>query len=404
MKKYFTAGDQNLKNRGDCFVKLQTDVNDKNKVILNSKVSSFFGKSIKKLAYNILEFYGISDAKLIINDRGALEYVLAARIEAAIKRTYNKTKDYLLPFNPDNNYPIEKDKNRRTRLYIPGNIPKYMINAGIHKPDTIILDLEDSVPMDKKFEARILVRNTLRTNDFLGVERTVRINQLPAGLDDLEAVIPHNVHTILIPKCQKPEDIKKIEKKISSVEGKFKSEPVYLLPIIEDSLGLMNAFKIAQASDNIVAMALGLEDYTASLGIQRTKGGKETEFAKNMLVNAVRAAEVQPLNSVFSDVSDPEGLKTFVQNSQKMGFVGIGCIHPRQIKVVYSEFLPEKSEIEYAKRVVKAFEKAEERGQVTVALDSKMIDPPVVKRAFRIIEMALESGQLDKNWREQDEK
>ena len=398
MSQLFCAGDDNPKNRSDCFVELSKNA-DQNQILIESKVKTFFGDSIQKLAEKMLEFYEIEDAKLTIHDRGALEYVLAARLEAVIKKAYEIDKEYLPEFNQDNHYSIKKEKKRRTRLYLPGNTPKFMINAGIHEPDAIILDLEDSVAPDKKMDARFLVRNALRVNDLLGTEKTVRINQLPAGLKDLDYIVPHNVHTILIPKCQTPEEIKKIEERINEIEGKYRNDSIYLLPIIEDPKGLMNAYEIAQASENVVAMAIGLEDYTASLGVKRTKEGRETEFAKNYLVNAAKAAGIQPLDSVFSDVSDQEGLRKFVNQAQDMGFVGMGCIHPRQVKVIHEEFAPEKDEIKYAQRVVLAYEEAQEKGLSAVALDSKMIDLPVVKRAFHIIDLALDNRQIDENWR-----
>lgn len=398
MSQLFCAGDDNPKNRSGCFVELSKNA-DQNQIIIESKVKTFFGDSIQKLAEKMLDFYEIEDAKLTIHDRGALEYVLAARLEAVIKKAYEIDKEYLPEFNQDNHYSIKKEKKRRTRLYLPGNTPKFMINAGIHEPDAIILDLEDSVAPDKKMDARFLVRNALRVNDFLGTEKTVRINQLPVGLKDLNYIVPHNVHTILIPKCQTPEEIKEIEGRIKEIEGKYRNDSIYLLPIIEDPKGLMNAYEIAQASENVVAMAIGLEDYTASLGVKRTKEGRETEFAKNYLVNAAKAAGIQPLDSVFSDVSDQEGLRKFVNQAQDMGFVGMGCIHPRQVKVIHEEFAPEKDEIEYAQRVVLAYEEAQEKGLSAVALDSKMIDPPVVKRAFHIIDLALDNRQIDENWR-----
>ncbi|HMA62750.1 MAG TPA: aldolase/citrate lyase family protein [bacterium] len=398
MSQLFNAGDDNPKNRGDCFVELSKNA-DKNRIKIESKVKTFFGDSIDRLAVKMLDFYGIEDAKLTIHDRGALEYVLAARIETVIKKAYQIDKGYLPEFNQDNHYAIEKEKKRRTRLYLPGNTPKFMINAGIHEPDAIILDLEDSVAPDKKMDARILVRNALRANDFLGTEKTVRINQLPAGLEDLDYIVPHHVHTILIPKCQTPQEIKEIENRISKIDGEYRNDPIYLLPIIEDPKGLMNAYEIAKASENVVALAIGLEDYTASLGVKRTKEGKETEFAKNFLVNAAKAAGIQPLDSVFSDVSDQEGLRKFVNQAKDMGFVGMGCIHPRQVKVIHEEFAPEEEEIKYAQRVVLAYEEAEKKGLSAVALDSKMIDPPVVKRAFHIIDLALDNRQIDENWR-----
>ena len=176
---------------------------------------------------------------------------------------------------------------------------------------------------------------------------------------------------------------------------------MWLMPIIESSLGVMNAYLIASAADNIVAMAIGLEDYTADLGTRRTTEGSESFFARSMVVNAARAAGIQPIDSVFSDIDDMEALARYVRESKALGFSGIGCIHPRQVPVVNENFLPDEGETEKAKRFVLAYEKAEKEGSGVVALDSKMIDPPVVKRALKTIERAIHAGKLQENWRDE---
>ena len=135
-------------------------------------------------------------------------------------------------------------------------------------------------------------------------------------------------------------------------------------------------------------MAIGLEDYTADLGVKRSPRGDESFYARTRLVNACKAAGIQPIDSVYSDVADMEGLKDNVKRSRALGFEGMGCIHPRQVPVIKEAFVPGAEEIEIAKRIVEAFEEAEARGSGVVALGSKMIDPPVVKRAQRILELA----------------
>jgi citrate lyase subunit beta/citryl-CoA lyase len=276
-----------------------------------------------------------------------------------------------------------------------------MINAGIHRPDGIILDLEDAVAPDKKDEARYLVRNALRGIDFYGAERMVRINQGERGLDDLEWVIPHHVNLILLPKCEKPEQITDINKRIAAIQKKSKQNyPVWIMPIIESALGVINAYTIASAADNIVAIAIGLEDYTADIGTRRTKEGTESFLARSMVVNAARAAGIQPIDSVFSDVGDMEGLKQNVLMSKAMGFDGMGCIHPRQIRVIHEYFAPSQEETEKAKKIVAAFHRATEQGLGVVSLGTKMIDPPVVKRALNTINLAIKMGKLNENWRE----
>ncbi|OFX81597.1 MAG: hypothetical protein A2X12_00060 [Bacteroidetes bacterium GWE2_29_8] len=282
---------------------------------------------------------------------------------------------------------------------MPGNSPNLMINAGLHKPDGIILDLEDSVAPSKKAEARFLVRNALRNVDFYGCERMVRINQIPQGLEDIKYVVPHNVNLILVPKCESVDQIVELEKEIEKVKKQSGvKNNVWLMPIIESALGVINAYQIAKSSKNIVALAIGLEDYTADLGTKRTEEASESFFARTQIVNACRAADIQPIDSVFSDVGDMDALRESVLNSKSLGFDGMGCIHPRQISVIQESFAPDKSDIDKAKKIVLAFNEAKAKGLGVVSIGSKMIDPPVVKRALRAIEIAIKLDLLSENW------
>jgi citrate lyase subunit beta/citryl-CoA lyase len=394
-----TAGNRGENVRSDCFVSLTTPQDKKNSIELKSKVKALYGESITALCKDMLAFFGVENARLEIEDSGALPFTLAARIEAVINKVRKSDKEYLLPVLPQNAYSTSRDTDRVSRLYLPGNNPKLMINAGIYGCHGVILDLEDSVAPDRKSEARYLVRNALRTVDFYGAERMVRINPLPAGLEDLCFVVPHPVNLILIPKCESADQVVQTDAKISEILGR-KNDSIHLMPIIENAAGVMNAYAIARASENVAAMAIGLEDYTADIGTQRSAEGKESFFARSMVVNAARAAGIQPIDSVFSDIDDMEALARYVRESKALGFSGIGCIHPRQVPVVNVNFLPDEAETEKAKRFVLAYEKAEKEGSGVVALDSKMIDPPVVKRALRTIERAIHAGKLPENWRE----
>lgn len=397
------AGNKGDKIRSDCWVSLK--VGDGIKGInfkLESKVKVLYGDSIMELVFSMMEFFGIKDIEIEMIDTGALPFVIMARVEAALKRLgLDNGKKYL----PDWEYEFEKsqrDRFRRSRLYLPGDQPKFFLNAAIHKPDGLILDLEDSVAPPSKDSARILVRNALRAIDFKGAERMVRINQLPLGYEDLEEIIPHKVDLILIPKVEYPEQIKEIDKKVDELlkEHPDTFDPFYM-PIIESAAGVINAYEIARASKRNVALAIGLEDYTADIGTQRTNEGRESFFARSMLVNAAKAAGIQAIDTVFSDVNDMEGLRASVLEAKSLGFDGKGCIHPRQIRVIHEAFAPTEKEIEKAKKIVLAFEEAERKGLGVVSLGSKMIDPPVVKRALRTINLALKEGILNENWRDE---
>jgi len=219
-------------------------------------------------------------------------------------------------------------------------------------------------------------------------------------LKDLEAVIPHNVHLILIPKVEDSAQLKEVDDKIQSIRKKCgRKDPVYLMPILESATGILNSHTIAKSSSNNVAIAIGLEDYTADIGVERTNKGRESLFARSQVVNAARSAGIQAIDTVFSDVNDEEALRESVRGAKELGFDGKGCIHPRQIKPVHEEFAPSQSEIEKAKTIVLAFDKAEKKGLGVVSMGSKMIDPPVMKRALRTIDLAVSTGLLTKTWK-----
>ena len=396
---YATSGNSGPKVRSDCEMILE--LRDEGGIVidLKSKVQILYGESIEKQCIEILNFFGIRDAYLKIDDSGALPFVTAARLEAAIKQLIPSDMAFLPELLEENIYSTSSGRFRFSRLYIPGNAPGMMINAGLHSADGIILDLEDSVAPEKKDEARVLVRNALRQVSFNGAERMVRINQGERGLKDLDYVVPHNVNLILIPKCESTSSVRDIENRIQEIKNWFGiSHPVYLMPIIETALGVEMCFEIARASTNVVAIAIGLEDLTADMGVARTSDGAESFYARTRLVNAAKAAGIQPIDSVFSDVSDMEALRQTVLSSKALGFEGMGCIHPRQIPVIKQGFAPGPEEIEKSKKIVLAFENAREKGLGVVALGSKMIDPPVVARAQKIIDLAINLGLLSGNW------
>ncbi len=402
IEKKSTAGKKGKGVRSDCYIEIELKSKGGIKIDLKSKVESMYGDSIKNMILEMTEFFEMKHASITIEDAGALPMTIAARFEMAVKRLNPETsKEFFLEFNKKNRYETTKERLRRSRLYLPGNEPKFYPNAGLHNPDGIILDLEDSVAPSEKDAAQLIVRNALRTINFYGSERMVRINQLPIGLNDLKFIVPHNVHVILIPKCESAKNVLDVEAAVNELkkEHKIKNE-IYFMPIIESALGVIKAFEIATASPNVCALAVGLEDYTADIGTQRTDEGKESLFARGMILNAAKAARVQAIDTVFSDVTNMDGLRASVLEAKNLGFEGKGCIHPRQIKVVHEAFAPSSEEIDKAKKIVLAFEDAESKGIGVVSIGSKMIDAPVVKRAHRVIQLAEENKLLDKNWRQ----
>ena len=398
------AGKRGPRVRSDCWVGVETRDSGGVTIELKSKVAGMFGDRITTLMTDGCRALGLENARVTVEDQGALPFTLAARLEAAVRRAdVEVSGEFLLPVSDKCTYGSEADRLRRSRLYLPGNEPKFYVNAGLHAPDGVILDLEDSVAPAEKDAARALVRNALRAVDFYGAERMVRINQGEAGLEDLEWVVPHNVNLILIPKVEDPRQVADVDGRIAAIKQKCgASHPVFLMPIIESALGAWRAYEIAGAGPNVVSLAIGLEDYTADIGAQRTNEGTESFWARAQVLNGAKAAQVQPIDTVFSDVNDMEGLASSVREAKSLGFVGKGCIHPRQIAVVHDAFAPGEAEIERARKIVKAFDDAEARGLGVVSLGSKMIDAPVVKRAVTTVEMAIRVGRLDADWREEE--
>ncbi len=393
------AGNSGPDVRSDCQVEIEIKNSGGLDIFIQSKIMSLYGDSILKLCSEILDYFGVKNASIKLNDSGALPYVICARVEAALAQIKPSEKQFLPLLAGECKLHSKKERHRITRLYLPGNIPKLFINAGIHNPDAVILDLEDSVAPEKKTEARYLVRNALRQVNFFNCERMVRINQLPMGLDDLPFIVPGNVHVILLPKCESNKQIKELENAINSIRMKEKIEnPVWIMPIIETALGVEKAFEIASASESIVAMAIGLEDYTADLGVQRTLDGQESFFARSRIVNACKAAGIQAIDSVFSDVNDPSALTETCRKSRALGFEGMGCIHPRQIHEIKLGFSPSPEEVSKAVRIVQAYNNAKEQGRGVVALGTKMIDLPVVKRAIKTLELAKELDLLNNDF------
>jgi citrate lyase subunit beta/citryl-CoA lyase len=400
LEKTATAGNKGKKVRSDCHVTIELTSSGGIDIELTSKVKFMFGADITRRIHEVLNFFEIENAHVVMEDSGALPFVMAARLEAAIKKLMTSEKSFLTEFLEVNHYETTKDRNRFSRLYLPGNSPSLMINAGLHNPDGLILDLEDAVAFEKKHEARFLVRNALRSLNFYKAEKMVRINQIPAGLDDLDFIVPHGVNLILVPKCESADQITAVNKGIAELQKLHNlTAPVWLMPIIESALGVIKAYEIASSADNIVAMAIGLEDYTADLGVRRTNEAKESFFARTMLVNACKAARIQAIDSVFSDIADMEALRQNVITSKSLGFDGMGCIHPRQIRVIHENFAPDKVEIEKAKKIVNAFMDATEKGLGVVSLGTKMIDAPVVKRAQKVINLAISLQLISADWR-----
>ena len=284
-------------------------------------------------------------------------------------------------------------------MFIPGNNPSMMQDAYIYHPDSIMLDLEDSVTMAEKDAARMLVHNALKTIDYGNIERVVRINPLntPYGKKDVEAVVKGGVDVIRMPKTETADEVREVEAEIERVEKELGCVGrTQIMAAIESALGIVNAYDIATASKRMMGIALGAEDYSANLKTQRTKEGTELQLARETIVVAARAAGIDALDTVFSNLNDMEAFRNEVELIKRMGFDGKSIINPRQIEIINEVFAPKEKDIEKARTILDAIKEAAEKGSGVIAVNGKMVDRPVVIRAQRTIDLAIASGILTK--------
>ena len=289
-------------------------------------------------------------------------------------------------------------------MFVPGNNPGMMADAHIYGPDSIMLDLEDSVTMAEKDAARLLVYNALKTIDYGDTEMVVRINPLntPYGKKDVEAVVKAGVDVIRMPKTETADEVREVEAEILKWEtelgcvGRTK-----IMAAIESALGIVNAYPIATASKRMMGIALGAEDYCANLKTQRTQGdnpnfGIELLLARQTIVVAARAAGIDALDTVYSNLNDMDTFRREVELIKALGFDGKSIINPRQIEIINEVFAPKQKDIEKALKILAAIKEAEAKGSGVIAVNGKMVDKPVVIRAQHTIDLAIASGVLKK--------
>jgi citrate lyase subunit beta/citryl-CoA lyase len=284
-----------------------------------------------------------------------------------------------------------KDRLRRTMLYVPGSNPGMIADSMIYGADSIMFDLEDSISLKEKDTARHLVYEALKQLDFGDVELVCRVNGLdtPYGERDIEAMVAAGIHVIRLPKTETVQDVKAVEILIEQYEKKYGLETgsIKMMAAVESALGIMNAHEIAHASKRLVGIAIGAEDYVTNLKTTRSSSGIELIYARSQLLNAARSAGIAALDTVFSDVEDTLNFENEVRLIKQLGFDGKSVINPRQIPIVHEIFTPTEDEVTHAQAVIEAIKEAEAKGLGVISLKGKMIDKPIVDRAVRILEL-----------------
>lgn len=282
-------------------------------------------------------------------------------------------------------------------MFVPGNNAAMMSDAHIYGADSLMFDLEDAVASAEKDAARLLVYHALKEVDYGDTELVVRINPLstPYGKKDIEAMVRAGAHVLRMPKTETADEVREVEAEIERVERETgRMGQTKIMAAIEGALGVVNAYAIATASPRMMGIALGAEDYCANLKTQRTPGGDELRLAREMIVVAARAAGIDALDTVYSNLNDMETFRHEVEYIKTLGFDGKSIINPRQIEVVNDVFTPKEKEIDKALTIIAAMKEAEAKGSGVIAVNGKMVDRPVVIRAERTIHLAVASGIL----------
>lgn len=289
-----------------------------------------------------------------------------------------------------------KKRLRRTMMFLNAQKPGLVKDPYIYKPDSIMLDLEDAVAENQKDAARFSLFHALRSIDYRGCERVVRINALdtPYWKEDIRCAVAGGCDAIRIPKTECANDVRMVENMVEYAEKEFgrSKGSVLIMAAIESARGVMKAMDICEASERIFGIALSGGDYTKDLQTHITGTGIELMGARQNIVIAARATGVQCFDTVYTDLDNMEGFRADVQTIHLMGFDGKSIINPRQINIVHEIFTPSQKDIIFAEKVVKEIDSKKAQGIGVFTVDGKMIDIAFYDGAKRIIELAKASG------------
>jgi len=286
---------------------------------------------------------------------------------------------------------------RRALLYMPGDDWKKITKAITLGVDCICMDMEDGVALNRKAEARATIARALQELDFGKSEKLARINAVGSGweMDDLQAVLPYRPDGIVIPKVEQYAQIEWASQVIEAAERQYgwPLQSIRILIGVETARGILNLKEIA-AHPRLDAMIFGGEDFAASIGATRTPEAIELLYARQAVVVACAAFDLQAIDIVAIDFKNLEALRAEAEFGARLGFSGKQIIHPAQVEPVQTAFTPSEETIAYARRIVETFEASQREGKGAYALDGKMIDMPLLKNAQKVLERARAAGKV----------
>jgi len=288
---------------------------------------------------------------------------------------------------------------RRAILYMPGDDRRKIEKATTLGVDSICMDLEDGTAINKKAEARAVLAQAMRELDFGDAERCIRINSIGSGweADDLAAALEARPDSIALPKVESPEQVIWVSSRIESYElaHGLPLGGIRMIILVETAKGILNLKEIAGADKRLDAIIFGGEDFAASIGATRTKDALELLYAREAVVTACAAYDLQAIDIVTIDFKDLDALRAESEAGARLGFTGKQIIHPAQVGPVQAAFTPSDEAIAYARRVVETFEANQREGKGAYALDGKMIDMPLLKNAQKVLDRARAAGKAE---------
>ena len=278
----------------------------------------------------------------------------------------------------------------RSLVFVPGNNPRFLEKAKTISADIVCFDLEDSVPEKEKSKARKLIKTALAQRKHYLPNVYVRTNSPESGKieSDLKEIIQKGVDGVVIPKVNSAKELKKIEKTIISLEKKAKISGTRIIPSIESALGVVNCYEIASYSKRIDAVVFGIFDLLNDMGIEYTKGNPlGAKYSRYKIPVVATAAGVYAIDGIWQDVKDKSGLRKDCKIGRSLGYVGKSVIHPDQVETVHKIFHPNKTEVAWAKLVVKTYNNSTKKGKGATVVDNKMIDEVHYKRAKALLDV-----------------
>ena len=280
----------------------------------------------------------------------------------------------------------------RSFIFVPGNRENMLERAKSFKADVIMVDLEDSVPPGEKVTARDIAKDWVPTLRREGHRVMVRVNSLDTGLtrSELETLVSPDLYGISLGKVESKWNILDVDRMLRAIEPLAGVEPglTKIVAWAETASALVDARDIAASSSRVIALAFGAEDFTNDMGIERSDAGDEVRVPRSLVPVAARAANVASLDSPFVAFKDPDALRADAQRARQMGYTGKHAIHPSQIDIINEVFSPARDEVAYARRIIEAWDKAQAEGRGSLAMDGRMVDVPVVKRAQNLLAFA----------------